>query len=106
MNSLQRISQVIVLLFSFCFFSTNTLAQSTKTLEEIIITSQKKEESLLDSAIDVSVFSGEDLQKYAVSDMSGVALVTPGLTFQNTGVWAQIYLFPMTAAIPAIGGKI
>ena len=92
MNSLQRISQVIVLLLSFSFISTNTLAQSTKTLEEIIITSQKKEESLLDSAIDVSVFSGEDLQKYAVSDMSGVALVTPGLTFQNTGVWAQIYL--------------
>ena len=92
MNRLQRIPQVLVVLLSFGFLSVNTLAQSAKTLEEVIITAQKKEESLLDSAIDVSVFSGEDLQKYSVSDMSGVALVTPGLTFQNTGVWAQIYL--------------
>jgi iron complex outermembrane receptor protein len=84
MNRLQRISQVLVVLLSFGFLSVNTLAQSAKTLEEVIITAQKKEESLLDSAIDVSVFSGEDLQKYSVSDMSGVALVTPGLTFQNT----------------------
>ncbi len=67
-------------------------AQSQPVLEEVIITSQKKQESLLDAAIDVSVFSAEDLEKYAVTDMSGVALVTPGLTFQNTGVWAQIYL--------------
>ena len=68
------------------------LAQSQPVLEEVIITSQKKQESLLDAAIDVSVFSGEDLEKFAVTDLSGVAAVTPGLTFQNTGVWAQVYL--------------
>ncbi len=82
----------ITLLCSLCFISGHTISQSSKTLEEIIITAQKKEESLLDSAIDVSVFSGDELEKYAVTDMSGVALVTPGLTFQNTGAWAQIYL--------------
>ena len=65
MNRLQRIPQVLVVLLSFGFLSVNTLAQSAKTLEEVIITAQKKEESLLDSAIDVSVFSGEDLQKYS-----------------------------------------
>ena len=75
-------------------------AQSQPVLEEVIITSQKKQESLLDAAIDVSVFSGEDLEKYAVTDMSGVALVTPGLTFQTPasghrficGEWARAYL--------------
>ena len=90
--SLQLLRLPALFMLSLCVLSGNTLAQSSKTLEEIIITAQKKEESLLDSAIDVSVFSGEELEKYAISDMSGIALSVPGLTFQNTGAWAQIYL--------------
>ncbi len=79
-------------LLSLCFLAGHTLAQSAKILEEVIITAQKKQETLLDSAIDISVFSGDEIEKYAISDMSGVALSVPGLTFQNTGAWAQIYL--------------
>ena len=90
--SLHLLRLPALFILSLCVLSSNTLAQSSKTLEEIIITAQKKEESLLDSAIDVSVFSGEELEKYAISDMSGIALSVPGLTFQNTGAWAQIYL--------------
>jgi iron complex outermembrane receptor protein len=69
-----------------------TSAQSGRVLEEIIITSQKKSESLLDAAIDVSAFSADDLGNYGIDDISGIALAVPGLTFQNTGIWAQIYL--------------
>ena len=91
-SSLERLGAVSSALVVAALLPSLALAQSQPALEEVIITSQKKQESLLDAAIDVSVFSAEDLEKYAVTDMSGVALVTPGLTFQNTGVWAQIYL--------------
>ena len=91
-GSLERLGAFLFGLAVAALVPSISVAQSQPVLEEVIITSQKKQESLLDAAIDVSVFSGEDLEKYAVTDMSGVALVTPGLTFQNTGVWAQIYL--------------
>ena len=91
-SSLERLGAVSSALVVAALLPSLAFAQSQPVLEEVIITSQKKQESLLDAAIDVSVFSAEDLEKYAVTDMSGVALVTPGLTFQNTGVWAQIYL--------------
>ena len=95
-DSLERRGAFLSALAVAALVPSISIAQSqiefNPVLEEVIITSQKKQESLLDAAIDVSVFSGEDLEKYAVTDMSGVALVTPGLTFQNTGVWAQIYL--------------
>ena len=91
-GSLERLGAVLSALLVAALLPSMAFAQSQPVLEEVVITSQKKQESLLDAAIDVSVFSGEDLEKYAVTDMSGVALVTPGLTFQNTGVWAQIYL--------------
>ena len=91
-SSLDRLGALSSALVVAALSPSMAFAQSPPMLEEVVITSQKKQESLLDAAIDVSVFSGEDLEKYAVTDMSGVALVTPGLTFQNTGVWAQIYL--------------
>ena len=90
--SLQLLRLPALFMLSLCVLSGNTLAQSSKTLEEIIITAQKKEESLLDSAIDVSVFSNDELEKYSITDVSGIALSVPGLTFQNTGGWAQLYL--------------
>ena len=91
-SSLDRLGALSSALVVAALSPSMAFAQAQPVLEEVVITSQKKQESLLDAAIDVSVFSGEDLEKYAVTDMSGVALVTPGLTFQNTGVWAQIYL--------------
>ena len=102
-DNFQLLRHAAFILVSIGVLSSNTLAQSSKTLEEIIITAQKKEESLLDSAIDVSVFSGADLENYAINDVSGVALSTPGLTFQNTGSWAQIYLRGVGSRITQAG---
>lgn len=70
----------------------NSIGSSGRALEEVIITAQKKQQSLLDAAIDVSAFSADDLGNYGIDDISGIALAVPGLTFQNTGIWAQIYL--------------
>ena len=91
-SSLDRLGALSSALVVAALLPSTALAQSQPMLEEVVITSQKKQESLLDAAIDVSVFSGEDLEKYAVTDMSGVALVTPGLTFQNTVSYTHLTL--------------
>ncbi len=90
--SLQLLRLPALFMLSLCVLSSNTLAQSSTTLEEVIVTAQKKEESIQDAAIDISVLSDDDILNYGIMDISGVALSTPGITFQNTGVWAQVYL--------------
>ena len=65
-SSLERLGAFSSALIVAALLPSMALGQSQPVLEEVIITSQKKQESLLDAAIDVSVFSGEDLEKYAI----------------------------------------
>jgi iron complex outermembrane recepter protein len=75
--------------------SAEALAQDAfqgRTLEEIVVTSQKRAENLQDVPIAVSAFSGEDLRKFGVSDPQALQNTTPGLVFNNSGSFTQPYL--------------
>ncbi|WP_317928438.1 TonB-dependent receptor [Halioxenophilus sp. WMMB6] len=61
-------------------------------LEEVVVTAQKRSESLQNVAIAVSAFSGEELSNFGVSGTQGLQLVTPGLVFSNTGATGSPYL--------------
>ncbi len=51
------------------------------TLEEVIVTAQKRSQSINDVGMSVSAASGDQVQSLGINDVSGLVKVTPGLTF-------------------------
>ncbi len=58
-------------------FSQQVVAESM--LEEVIVTAQKREQSLQDVGIAVSAFTGEQLRAFGVSESFDIAAFTPGV---------------------------
>ena len=54
--------------------------EARSVLEEVVVTAQKKEQSLMDAAIDVTAFSGEQLTVSGIDDVFGISKAIPGLT--------------------------
>ena len=59
------------------------LAQGT-ALEEIVVTAQKREESLQDTPVAVSAFTASAIHDKGIEDISEVASFTPNLVFDTT----------------------
>ena len=58
-------------------------AQSA-ALEEIVVTAQKREESLQDTPVAVSAFTADAIETKGIDDISEVASFTPNLVFDTT----------------------
>jgi len=58
--------------------------QPRNQLEEIIVTAQKREESVQDVPISISAISSEELQNRSVSQISDLQSATPNVTFSTT----------------------
>ena len=56
---------------------------SVRALEEIVVTSQKREQSLLDVPITVNALSNDDLDNFAVDNLFEAANLVPGLVFSR-----------------------
>ena len=54
-------------------------------LEEIVVTSRKREESLLDIPVAVTAFTAKDILEFGISDAYDLADFTPGLHFYGQG---------------------
>jgi iron complex outermembrane receptor protein len=52
-------------------------------LEEIVVTSRKREEKLFDVPIAITAFNATDIEKAQIFDIDEVAKLSPGLSFQN-----------------------
>ena len=62
------------------------LAYAETALEEVIITAQKRAESLQDTPIAVTAFTSDTLQKNGIDNISQIADFTPNMTFDTTAV--------------------
>ena len=51
--------------------------------DEIVVTARKREESVLDVPLSISAFSAEDIKQKGIQELEDVALLTPGLTFED-----------------------
>lgn len=56
---------------------------STRTLGTITVTTRKREESLQDVPLAISVFSSDDIEKRSLNQLEDIALQTPGLAFED-----------------------
>lgn len=66
----------------------NTYAQQSdsvgRVLEEVVVTAQKRAESLQDAPIAITAFTASDLESKGIDDISQIASLTPNLTFDTT----------------------
>jgi iron complex outermembrane receptor protein len=62
-----------------------TIADEALTLEEIVVTAQRREQSLQDVPISVSAFSSEALKKGNISEARDYLSITPNVGFSDDG---------------------
>ncbi len=66
-------------------FSSNTFAQGSVALEEVVVTAQKREQGYLDVPVSVNTFTGEVLDMAKVTEFQDMVQVSPSVTFSQTG---------------------
>jgi iron complex outermembrane receptor protein len=59
-------------------------AQDATSLDEVIVTAQRREQSLQDVPITISVVSAETLDSLAADDIGDISVFVPGLSVSNT----------------------
>ena len=96
------LSLLLLLSFGSSLTQAETAAKA-KGMEEIVVTAQKREQSLMDAAIDVTAFSGDQLTKAGIDDVFGIAKAIPGVTIQNTGANPQIFMRGVGTRITGTG---
>jgi iron complex outermembrane receptor protein len=58
-------------------------ATASSVLEEIVVRARRREESLQDTPVSITAFSGEALARQHIDRLNGIASFTPNLTFDN-----------------------
>src|SRR6202451_915431 len=77
----------LVLAFSGCITAGSSWAQTTTnqpTLNEIIVTAQKRAQNIQDVPISVIALSAQQLKDGGVTDIKNLQNLTPGLTVTST----------------------
>ena len=76
--------QWLVLTLAAMTQSTVTLAQD-HSLEEVIVTAQKREQRLIEVPVAITAMSGEELQQRGLSSVQDISFAVPGLTMREDG---------------------
>lgn len=71
---------------AFCAIYSSLLAAQQPTLEEVIVTAQKREQNMMDIPVALTAVSAEDLEIYGVRDTAGLIKISPSLTYDQTGL--------------------
>ncbi len=74
------------------FAQETAAAESDKGLEEIVVTAQRREESLQRAAIAVSAVTGDTLTKQSVTQATDISRLVPALQIAPASALTQIYL--------------
>jgi iron complex outermembrane recepter protein len=69
-----------------------TPARTSRFVEEIVVTAQKREENVQDVPISVQAFSGEALDARGVSDAMNLPMVTPGMVYSSIANYSIIFI--------------
>lgn len=80
---------IVVTLLSGIVIPTDSL--QAQALEEVVVTAQKREESIRDVPIAMQAFTAETLKQLGIVDTRDLANLIPGFSFANTGQDNPIY---------------
>ena len=80
-------------------------ADSTRVLEEIVVTAEKRENNLQDTAIAISAYTGDNLEALKIDDVQGLILRDPSMSFSRAGGEGQGQEINPATAPPILVGK-
>src|SRR5207249_164020 len=89
--------------------TTEAAAPAPRTIEEIIVTAQKKEQSLEDVPISITALDGDFLKKAGVDDLHKLAEYAPNVRFTTNPCCTTVFIrgfgnpFAASAFDPAVG---
>ncbi len=83
-NDIRRV-QILLMLASTALAPGVAWAQTPSTVEEVVVTAQRRTERLVDVPIAISVVGGQSAQSAGVVSTRDLPLVTPGLIAGQTG---------------------
>lgn len=72
-------------LISAAVFNTTPVYAQTPTLEEVVVTAQRREQNLQDVPVSVTAFSGATLEKRNITNAVDYLSITPGVSFTEDG---------------------
>lgn len=78
-----------LLLATSCYQSVSAWADAGAMLEEVVVTAQKREESLQDVPVAVTALAGSDINSSGIQNAIDLAVRVPGLTSSKTLGWVQ-----------------
>jgi iron complex outermembrane recepter protein len=67
-------------------------AVNSLTLEEIVVTAQKREENLQDVPIAIQAFSGDMLDQAGIDNTDDIGIVTPGVQMSQSGAASAVFI--------------
>jgi len=104
-NTVRNVTNPVVIVCATlpaAFFATAASGQGA-TLEEIVVTAQKRSESLQDVPISINAFSEQTIKDAGIRDTYELTMVVPGLTVSTTGSATVPYLRGI-GSVTAAGG--
>ncbi len=89
-NSLHLLRVVSGLIAIAVFGSANQVYAESEVLEEIVVTAQKREQTLQDTSASITAFTADMIDERGLNDTEKLSLATPGVRFQETTGSSQI----------------
>jgi iron complex outermembrane receptor protein len=81
----------------------DTGVEEVRTLEEVIITAQKREQTLQEVPVSVTAFSGTALVEQGAVDVRDITGQTPGLNIGGSNTEATVFIRGVGSVAPGIG---
>ncbi len=75
-----------------CLASVTEAQQASRYLEELIVTAQKREQSLQDVSVSVNVLEGQKLQDAGITKIEDLQAYVPNLSMSETGIGTSIFM--------------
>ncbi len=92
LKKLKTTSALISISFVAGAFVAPTIASAEVTLEEIVVTSQYREQSLKDVPISVAVVSGDFLRDNSIQKMADLQFSVPNFTMAESGIGTNVFI--------------
>lgn len=86
-----KMAAALAVFSATAFFSVPGYTQSPM-LEEIIVTAQKRQQSLQDVSVSVNVLNGEKILDAGITKVEDLQAYVPNLTMSETGIGTNIYI--------------
>jgi len=94
-STIRKYVSVLAATLAGLALANSTLAQeitSESILEEIVVTAQKREQSLRDVPISVNVMTGDKINEAGINNIENLSAFVPNLIMSETGIGNNIYI--------------